>query len=296
MNAKLINQMLKRNTLRAMALIIVMAFVLAALPSGTLAATEPKCKSTYTVNTGDNLSQIANKNGVTWQALAKANDIESPYIIYSGQKLCIPAGTTSSGSSGSTTTTFSTVKSGGDLTVKVSSFPAYSVYYVKVDDAKKSGLNWYKVGVLRVDKDKTGDKTFTLPASLKSSSSLNVCLKNVYTDALVCANPTLSRAGESKDSDSGGSDKDGSFTASFTSDNRLTVKASGYPKNSIFYVKVDKAGKTTEYTKIGMLRLNKQGSMTESFKLPKDYAKVQGVNVCLKNAVTDDVQCRRFNR
>lgn len=292
-----VTQSLKRNTLRAVAVILIMVFLLAALPSSSLAATDPKCASTYTVKTGDSLSQIANKNGVSWLAIAEANNIKSPYIIYSGQKLCIPASSsTGSGSGGSTTSTFSTSKSGSDLTVTVSSFPAYSVYYVKVDDASKSGLNWYKVGVLRVDKDKTAKATFTLPSGIKNASSLNVCLKNVYTDGLVCADPTLSRAGDSKDSDTGGSDKDGSFSASFTSDNRLTIKASGYPGNSMFYVKVDKAGKTFEYTKIGMLRLNKQGSMTESFKLPKDYAKVQGVNVCLKNVVTDDVQCRRFNR
>ncbi len=45
---------------------------------------------TYTVKSGDTLSGIAAKFGVTWQAIAKANKIKSPYRIVRGQVLQIP--------------------------------------------------------------------------------------------------------------------------------------------------------------------------------------------------------------
>jgi LysM repeat protein len=47
-------------------------------------------KRTYTVKSGDTLSGIGAKFGVTWQAIAKANKIKSPYRIVRGQVLVIP--------------------------------------------------------------------------------------------------------------------------------------------------------------------------------------------------------------
>ncbi|MCA9884533.1 MAG: LysM peptidoglycan-binding domain-containing protein [Anaerolineae bacterium] len=55
--------------------------------------------SVYTVVYGDTLSRIAARFGTTWQAIASANNIANPNLIYVGQQLVIP------GSSGGTTPT-----------------------------------------------------------------------------------------------------------------------------------------------------------------------------------------------
>ena len=47
---------------------------------------------TYTVRSGDCLSTIAQKFGVSWGSIATANGIYSPYIIYPGQVITIPGG------------------------------------------------------------------------------------------------------------------------------------------------------------------------------------------------------------
>ncbi|MFG2143688.1 N-acetylmuramoyl-L-alanine amidase [Streptomyces sp. NPDC048696] len=47
--------------------------------------------SAYTVRAGDTLSQIGEQLGVNWQAIARANGIDKPYIIHPGQTLKIPA-------------------------------------------------------------------------------------------------------------------------------------------------------------------------------------------------------------
>lgn len=44
----------------------------------------------YTVKSGDTLSSIAAKYGVSWQSIATANGIYSPYTIYPGEVLTIP--------------------------------------------------------------------------------------------------------------------------------------------------------------------------------------------------------------
>jgi LysM repeat protein len=46
--------------------------------------------STYTVQSGDNLSQIAARYGVAVNQLLQVNGIQNPNIIYVGQQLVIP--------------------------------------------------------------------------------------------------------------------------------------------------------------------------------------------------------------
>lgn len=63
----------------------------------------------YTVRSGDCLSTIGSRFGVSWRSIASANGIRSPYWIYPGQVLTIPGG---SGSSAGQTYT---VRSGDTL-------------------------------------------------------------------------------------------------------------------------------------------------------------------------------------
>ncbi|HZW55535.1 MAG TPA: LysM peptidoglycan-binding domain-containing protein [Nitrososphaerales archaeon] len=46
--------------------------------------------STYTVQSGDTLWAIGSRYGVSWQSIAQANGISSPYLIYAGEHLIIP--------------------------------------------------------------------------------------------------------------------------------------------------------------------------------------------------------------
>ena len=50
----------------------------------------PSGGGTYTVRAGDCLSSIGSRLGVSWQSIASANGIYSPYMIYPGQVLTIP--------------------------------------------------------------------------------------------------------------------------------------------------------------------------------------------------------------
>lgn len=47
--------------------------------------------ATYVVQTGDSLSKIGAKHGVSWNSIAIANNIPSPYTIFPGQRLTIPS-------------------------------------------------------------------------------------------------------------------------------------------------------------------------------------------------------------
>lgn len=52
--------------------------------------TAMSCRLVYTVKPGDSLYSIARKYGVTWEAIAAANNITSPYTIAVGRQLTVP--------------------------------------------------------------------------------------------------------------------------------------------------------------------------------------------------------------
>ena len=60
-----------------------------AVPATPVATTDPGTVTTYTVVAGDNLSRIAARYGTTVAALAQANNIVNPNLIYVGQVLTI---------------------------------------------------------------------------------------------------------------------------------------------------------------------------------------------------------------
>jgi LysM repeat protein len=53
---------------------------------------KPGGKGSYTVQTGDYLTGLAERFNTTWQELARLNDIPYPYTIYAGQALKLPGG------------------------------------------------------------------------------------------------------------------------------------------------------------------------------------------------------------
>jgi LysM repeat protein len=69
--------------------------------------------TTHTVQPGENLYRIALRYGVSYQALAAANGITNPSLIYVGQQLVIPGA--SGGTSGSTTGGTGQTSSGGQV-------------------------------------------------------------------------------------------------------------------------------------------------------------------------------------
>ncbi|WP_327303001.1 N-acetylmuramoyl-L-alanine amidase [Streptomyces sp. NBC_01298] len=58
--------------------------------AGRLAGSPGGGSNLYTVRSGDTLSGIGQQLGVNWLALARENNIFSPYVIHPGQKLKVP--------------------------------------------------------------------------------------------------------------------------------------------------------------------------------------------------------------
>ena len=66
-------------------------FTATSSPTNTpVATTTPTVVRSHLVEAGETLSQIAARYGIAWEALARVNELEAPYIIYEGQVLILP--------------------------------------------------------------------------------------------------------------------------------------------------------------------------------------------------------------
>ena len=134
--------------------------------------------STYTVQKGDCLSTIGSKLGVSWKEIATANGINSPYIIYVGQVLKIPQGstqsTTTSSSTTSNNTTTYTVKSGDTLSGIASKFGT-TYQKIAADNGISDPNKIYPGQVLKINgtSSSTTNQNTTTTYTVKSGDTLS---------------------------------------------------------------------------------------------------------------------------
>jgi LysM repeat protein len=115
--------------------------------------------ATYTVVSGDTLSAIAARYpGTTWGQWAQLNNISNPSLIYAGQVLHVPGGSTNStsasaptgGQSGSVPQQKATILQGNDLQVSCNNTIVAALQVQQVTDDSRLLLNgqWYGRGAI----------------------------------------------------------------------------------------------------------------------------------------------------
>ncbi|HEY5572093.1 MAG TPA: LysM domain-containing protein [Anaerolineales bacterium] len=279
-------------------ILVTLACILALLSTAS-PARAATCQDTYTVQAGDFLIKIAAEyDGISFLDIARTNNLEAPYTILRGQKLCIPepgaagsTGGTTGGVTGVTSSNFSLRRQGDRLRVSVEDLQRSETYFVKVADADKSSLEWFKVGVLSTDRDREGQGNFDLPADLRNADSFIVCLKNVVTDDLICSDPGLTRFAEDDDDDDSGSATKAAFTAARLSGGRILITTSRFPEDSFWKVRVRVwGGDIRDWTEVGVLRTQDDSAARYFYDLPNNLAD-DDLYICLKNMVTNEAKC-----
>ncbi len=162
----------------AVCAVLLLATLVAAYPQQAQAAS---CMKYYTVQKGDKQGTIAREFDVKWIEIAQANHLTDEYALAVGDVLCIPFPRSV------TLKNNLTVRSIDNLIrVTASDFQNKGSYTVKARDITNSPGDWYKLGNLKISKDKTTTADFILPKDLRSSIYLQVCVKNGTTDKAVC--------------------------------------------------------------------------------------------------------------
>lgn len=158
--------------------IMILVVVLAALPQPAQAAS---CQAYHTVKKGDKTGAIANAYGVKWIEIAAANNLQKPYKLVEGQRLCIPF------RQSQVLNNKLAVQSINNLIkITTSNFQNGGSYYVKVRNVTAGAGEWYKIGKMKVSANQKVTSYYLLPGGLRSAVYLQVCLKNGTNNDLFC--------------------------------------------------------------------------------------------------------------
>ena len=70
--------------------------------------------------------------------------------------------------------------------IEVSNFPGNTVYYVRTNEGSYRGGQWYHLGRLRTNRNGKASAAYRLPEVFNKAGQINICVKNVWTDATLC--------------------------------------------------------------------------------------------------------------
>jgi LysM repeat protein len=154
-----------------------------------------ECAVNHVVTSGETISSIAFDFDIDWQDIATANNLKDPYTIFVGQSLCIPASTTSTTTTGTTSTSSSTsnapvfevTRDATRIYVSTTNFRKESSYFTKIRNGGTTDIQWYKLDdLLLTQSSGSVEASFRLPVGWRLVKIIDICFKNMETDALVC--------------------------------------------------------------------------------------------------------------
>jgi spore germination protein YaaH len=183
------NPLNQSNIAKLAGLLLVFAFLAGTLPQPVMAAVNVTCAKYHTVASGDTLSSISVTYDVSVTEIASANSLTTPYTLYLGQQLCIPgtAATTTTTTSSTPKNTWIVERDGNNLVINVANFSKNAIYYVKIKKGHQgTDEPWTKIGTLKTKKNTDVIREFRLPKNFYNTPLITVCLKQVYSNALMC--------------------------------------------------------------------------------------------------------------
>ncbi len=169
---------------------LALAVLAAAWPQPVQAAVS--CRAYYTVRVGDTTPRIAHTYHLKWREIATANGLKTTDRLTVGQQLCIPAEEETTTAKKSTTPATDKKArivvsiAGKRISLSLSDFTQEHTYLVKVRDNRVGIGGWYKLKVVVVDEDTDLTLRFPVPEDLRRVLYLQVCLKDQFTNQLIC--------------------------------------------------------------------------------------------------------------
>jgi spore germination protein YaaH len=167
----------KRLSLALIVAILGLSLLAAAIPA-QVATAQTNCADTHTVKEGETIYRVARRYKVTALRIARTNNLTEPYALTIGQKLCIPEQSTY------TNAKFTANLTGAGIGIDGTDFRKQVVFYVRVreNDTQK----YVKVGSVKSDRNGAIEDRIQLSKDWQKKNILQVCLKNAFTDDLIC--------------------------------------------------------------------------------------------------------------
>jgi LysM repeat protein len=180
---------------RGVAIFLALSLLAGFIPQTASAKYDPDdCDYIYNVRRGATLTSIAKAYGTSPNQIVYANDMDRPYTIYVGQKLCIPEkdkkglSKLASKYADAVAVHFTAGRSGNNIIVYTYNYPKTKVL-IKGENAGASGWKLVNIGSFNIAK--VGNQhslRFKLPTELQVANLL-ICLKSMNTGYLQCVTP-----------------------------------------------------------------------------------------------------------
>lgn len=160
-----------------LSILIIVAILAAAFPHPAQAAL---CKRTVTVQEGDNLRALAKLYHTTSNKIAFANNLDKPYVITPGQKLCIPSDNVPKGQRFN----WNGMIKGNMVYLTGNDFRNTHTYFVNGKTSSKD--RFYSLGKAFTNSSGDLNASFALPTALQNKNYVTICLKEKSSNATDC--------------------------------------------------------------------------------------------------------------
>jgi LysM repeat protein len=230
----------------------------------------PPTGGTYVVQPGDTLALIAYRYHTTVSAILAVNpQITNPNVIYVGQVINLPSGTSGGGSYPGVypyvTLSTTSVPPGGTFTVSASYFPANADIDYRVG---KSGQSYSFIVDGKTNSSGFASASITIPSSAIAGEHWVVVVQTTSlpsSQSVAVTSPTIYISGS-------GSYPPGAYpyvtvsTTSVSPGGSLTVSANYFPANAEIDFRIGKSGQ--EYTAVVDSKTNSSGYASATVTIP----------------------------
>lgn len=180
---------------RGVTILLALSLLAAFIPQPASAKYDPDdCAYTYEVRRGATLTSIARAYGTQPKQIVYINEMDPPYTIYVGQRLCIPEkdkkdlSKLASKYANAAAVYFTAGRSGNDIIIYTYNYPKTTVQ-IKGENAGASGWKLVDIGTINIAR--IGNRQvlrFRLPPELRVKKLL-ICLKSKKSGYLQCVTP-----------------------------------------------------------------------------------------------------------
>jgi LysM repeat protein len=275
------------------AMLMLFAMLAAAVQPAAAASQAATCQRWHTVVRGEYLSMIARMYDTDWRTLAELNDIDSPYTIYPGQRLCVSTTNSGSGSGGTDTDGNPPPSSGSSVRIfaervqedsyvtligkRLLANARYTVYLSKYSGFSSGA---YLVGSVTTDRNGSFEHIFRIPGRLNDIPKIYAHAKS-GTDLV--SNWFINADVEDNTGGVGAPEMVLSIV-SVKEDDTVKIKVTNMPANVTFDVTIGKAGsKGLKGHEVGELRDDDGGTLQGTFEIPSDYEGRAELDIRIEN-------------
>lgn len=141
----------------------------------------PGCSTYHSVKRGESLFRIGLQYNLTWKPIASVNNLSNPNLIFAGQVLCIPKGSSYSApaikSSKIPTIEILSVVRNKRVTIRTNNFPPDKTFTVTMGRYGTKGVNGFEVATTDSGDGGTFIATYKIPQALKGQDQIAIRLQ-----------------------------------------------------------------------------------------------------------------------